>query len=195
MSRWQSDPSVPRGDDYDARWKQMAAQGRSIHGEADFVCRRLGPPPKRVLDAGCGTGRVAIELAARGYDVTGADLDPAMLATARMKAPAIAWHLADLADPASFAEGSVFDAIVLAGNVLIFVAPGSEATVVANCASALVTEGLLIAGFQTRPSGYTPEAFDADATSAGFVLVDRHSTWDDDPWTGGTYQVSVHRRG
>ena len=36
-----------------------------------------------MLDAGCGTGRVAIELAARGFSVVGMDLDEAMLDTAR----------------------------------------------------------------------------------------------------------------
>ena len=67
-------------------WRALAAEGKSIHGEADLVCRF---EPGSVLDAGCGTGRVAIELAARGIDVVGVDLDPAMLDHARLKAPSL----------------------------------------------------------------------------------------------------------
>ncbi len=62
----------------------MAARGESVHGEADFVMRYS---PASVLDAGCGTGRVGIELAARGVEVVGVDLDEKMLNAARCKAP------------------------------------------------------------------------------------------------------------
>ena len=41
--------------------------------------------PTTVLDAGCGTGRVAIEPARRGIEVVGADVDPSMLATTRQR--------------------------------------------------------------------------------------------------------------
>ena len=51
---------VPRGSDYDERWVEMARRGQSVHGEANFVSVFQ---PRTVLDAGCGTGRVAIELA------------------------------------------------------------------------------------------------------------------------------------
>ena len=78
-SRWQ-DTGAPRGDAYDARWRKLAAAGQSIHGEADLIeslLRETGG--SRVLDAGCGTGRVATELAARGFSVVGIDLDDDML--------------------------------------------------------------------------------------------------------------------
>ena len=52
-----------------------------------------------VLDAGCGTGRVAIELSRRGHDVVGVDVDEAMLEAARAKAPDLTWVQGDLADP------------------------------------------------------------------------------------------------
>jgi len=61
-----------------------------MHGEATFV-EALGV--RRVLDAGCGTGRVAIELARRGLDVVGVDADPGMLSAARAKAPELEWAL------------------------------------------------------------------------------------------------------
>ena len=62
----------------------MADRGENPHGEVDFVLRYQ---PSSVLDAGCGTGRVAIELARRGVDVAGTDLDGSMLTTAKGKAP------------------------------------------------------------------------------------------------------------
>ena len=82
----------------------------------------------RVLDAGCGTGRVAIELAARGFSVVGVDADNGMLSTARAKAPELEWIEADLSDltPRLDAE---FDLVLLAGNVMIFLQPGSEGRV------------------------------------------------------------------
>ena len=106
--------------------------------------------PKSVLDAGCGTGRVGRELARRGIEVTGVDIDPEMLGTARAKAPDSDWRLADLA---TVDLGRTFDAIVLAGNVMIFLAPGSEPAVVANLARHLAPRGVLIAGFQLCPAG------------------------------------------
>ena len=55
-------------DRYDARWAAMAQAGENPHGEADLV-HSLGPGS--VLDGGCGTGRVGIELARRA-----SELDP-----------------------------------------------------------------------------------------------------------------------
>jgi 2-polyprenyl-3-methyl-5-hydroxy-6-metoxy-1,4-benzoquinol methylase len=186
-SRWQSDGRFATGDDYDARWRALAAEGKSIHGEADFVCRF---EPASVLDAGCGTGRVAIELAARGIDVVGVDLDPAMIGTASVKAPELRWIEADLA---TVDVGRRFDVVVMPGNVMIFVEPGTEAAVVANMARHVASGGHLIAGFQLDRS-LGADAYDAAAADAGLERVDRFSTWEGDPWTpGGDYAVSVHR--
>ena len=192
-TRW-NEGSIPRGDDYDEQWRRMEAAGRSVHGEADLVDRLLGGPgtgDRTVLDAGCGTGRVAIELARRGYPTTGVDLDAAMLETARAKAPDLEWVLADL-DGLSL-SGRRFAAVVAAGNVMIFLAPGSERRVVASLAGLLSPAGLLIAGFQLGTSGIGLDRYDEVAASAGLVLADRWSTWDQEPFrAGGDYAVSVH---
>jgi SAM-dependent methyltransferase len=57
--------------------------------EVDFLVRELGPAPgASILDVGCGTGRHAVELAKRGYVVTGVDLSTEMLAQAAKAAKA-----------------------------------------------------------------------------------------------------------
>jgi SAM-dependent methyltransferase len=148
--------------------------------------------PRSVLDAGCGTGRVARELARRGLDVVGVDLDDEMLATARRKSPDIPWVTADLA---SVHLRRSFDAIVMAGNVMIFLTPGTEADVVRNLASHLGRAGVLIAGFQLRPGGLTLDAYDSLAREAGLSVIERWSTWEQAPTAAAdTYAVSVHRR-
>ena len=186
-NRWLSEGGG-RSRTYDQRWEEAAAAGRNIHGEADLVERLR---PTSVLDAGCGTGRVAIELARRGIDVAGVDVDASMLERAREKAPDLAWTEADLAD---VDLGRTFDVVVLAGNVMIFLAPGTEGRVVANLARHVTPGGSLVAGFSLEPGRLDLATYDAHAGAAGLVLADRWATWDEQPFAGGNYAVSVHRR-
>jgi SAM-dependent methyltransferase len=191
-TRWQ-DTSVPRGDDYDARWAKLAAAGKSVHGEADLVANLLQDSGgTRVLDAGCGTGRVAIELAKRGFAVVGVDSDAAMLDTARTKAPELNWVHADLVD-ADAAVGTEFDIVVAAGNVMIFLSPGTERAVVRRLADRLAPRGLLVSGFQLNTGRLTLERYDEYTAAAGLELVQRWSTWDREPFSGDDYAVSLHR--
>jgi SAM-dependent methyltransferase len=179
--------SHPRGDDYQARFDALAASGTDVHGEATFV-QTLDPAPRTVLDAGCGTGRVAIELARRGLEVVGVDIGPDMLAVARRLAPDIEWIEADLA---TFDLGRTFDVVVLAGNVVLFTAPGTEAALMQRCAAHVAPGGALVTGFQLTAGRYGVDDLDRDVP---LRLADRYSTWDRQPWTpGGGYAVSVHR--
>ena len=60
---------------------------RGTMGECDFIEEEIGRDTSlRILDVGCGTGRHAIELTSRGYNVTGIDLSESQLARAREKA-------------------------------------------------------------------------------------------------------------
>jgi SAM-dependent methyltransferase len=192
-SRWH-ETDAPRGDAYDARFAALEASGQNPHGEVDFV-ERLAP--RTVLDAGCGTGRVAIELARRGVDAVGVDLDPAMLSTARTKAPDLEWFEDDLATlDLRDATGARrhFDVVVAAGNVMIFVAPGTEAAVVERLADHLDDSGALVAGFQLGRQ-LTLDDYDRAAEQAGLRLDARFSTWDGEPFVdGGDYAVSIHRK-
>jgi SAM-dependent methyltransferase len=185
---------VPRGDAYDRRFEDLAASGMDMHGEAALVAS-CAPGPSSVLDAGCGTGRVAIELNRRGHVVVGVDVDGAMLEAARAKAPDLIWVYGDLADPGLDLDGRTFDIVVMAGNVLIFVPPGSEGRVIDNGARWLRPGGLLVTGYSLTPDGFGPRQHDTLAARSGLVLQDRWSTWDKHPYTpGDRYAVAVHRR-
>jgi SAM-dependent methyltransferase len=136
VSRWNQRDDVARGGDYDARWERLREQGESVHGEADLIedLLREGAATKgsgSVLDAGCGTGRVGIELDRRGIEIAGVDLDPGMLDTARAKAPHVDWHLGDLF---TLDLDRQFDLVAAPGNVMIFVEPLTEAGVIARLA-------------------------------------------------------------
>ncbi|OLR91274.1 class I SAM-dependent methyltransferase [Actinokineospora bangkokensis] len=175
------------GEDYQSRFDALAAQGRDVHGEAAFV-RAFAPAS--VLDAGCGTGRVGIELARHGVEVVGVDVDRSMLATAARLAPHLTWHHADLT---TLDLGRVFDVVVMAGNVPLFTPPGTEAALVAGVARHVAPGGALIAGF-SLDRGYSAADYDAHCAAAGLDLVERFATWSRDPFDGGDYAVSAHRR-
>lgn|SRR5487761_1262265 len=176
------------GEAYQARFDALAAEGLDVHGEAAFV-RSFGPAS--VLDAGCGTGRVAVELARHGIDVVGVDIDESMIGAARRRAPALGWVHADMA---SADLGRRFDAVVLAGNVPIFCATATRPALIRACAAHVAPGGVLIAGFQLD-RGYGLDAYDLQCQAAGLTAIERWATWDRRPFTGGEqYAVSVHRR-
>ena len=177
------------GDTYQRRFDALAARGVDVHGEAAFV---MAYAPISVLDAGCGTGRVAVELSHRGIsDVVGVDVDDSMLATARRSSDEVTWVQSDLA---ALELGRTFDVVVMAGNVPLFTPPGTQAALVAGCAHHLRLGGALIAGF-TIDDRYPIDEYDAHAALAGLLLVERYSTWERAPFVdGGDYAVSVHVR-
>lgn len=175
------------GSAYQGRFDALAASGAAIHGEADLVTRRR---PRQVLDVGCGTGRVAVELARRGTAVVGVDRSASMLAVARRRGPEICWIEADMCE---VDLGRRFDLVLMAGNVPLFTPPGTEARLVASCAAHVCPGGLLVAGFQLG-GDYGLEAYDADSAAAGLDLEARFATWDEAPFApGGDYAVSLHR--
>lgn len=175
------------GDGYQARVEEVLA-GRDPHGEVAFVQRFA---PASVLDAGCGTGRVAIELARRGVDVVGVDVSGSMLDTARRLAPDVPWVEADLA---ALELGRTFDVVVMAGNVPLFTPAGTTGAVVAGCARHVAPGGVLVAGFQLD-GRHGADEHERDARAAGLLPLGRWSTWDRDPWEpDADYVVAVHRR-
>ncbi|MGI8535608.1 MAG: class I SAM-dependent methyltransferase [Mycobacteriales bacterium] len=188
MNRWTEETGGSRGPAYEKTFRDLAAAGADVHGEAAFVDRLLAAQPAAppatqagrraaVLDAGCGTGRVARELARRGYDVVGIDSDTSMLEVARLEAPELRWLVDDLA---RLDLGERFDVVLLAGNVLVFLAPGTEAEVLRRAAAHLRPDGLLVSGWRTDRLSLS--AYDALAGAAGLEPVARYATWDAHPW-------------
>lgn len=175
MSRWLEETGGTRGESYDERFRELAASGVDVHGEAAYVDALL-PTGSTVLDAGCGTGRVAVELAHRGHRVIGVDSDPSMLAVAQ-RATTVTWGLEDLA---ALDLRERFDLVVAAGNVMVFLSPGTEPEVVRGLTRHLVPGGLLVSGWRT--DRLSAARYDVWVEAAGLERVARHATWSADPW-------------
>ena len=196
MSRWLQETGGTRGASYDEAFRELAAAGVDVHGEAAYVAA-LVPPGSAVLDAGCGTGRVGAELARRGYRVVGVDSDASMLAEAPT-VPGADWQLADLDTLSTL---GAYDLAVAAGNVMVFLADGTGPSVVARLAASLRPGGLLVSGWRTeraeddgRPVLAVAD-YDAWCSAGGLEPAVRHSTWAGDAWTDDAdWCVAVHRR-
>ncbi|SCF20357.1 class I SAM-dependent methyltransferase [Micromonospora chokoriensis] len=194
-TRWATDTGPEHSQWYIDRFRKLAAEGADLAGEARLV-DTLVAPGSRILDAGSGTGRVGAALAQRGHTVVGVDADPALVAAARADYPGPTWLVADLAelDLPALGETEPFDAAVLAGNVLAFVAVGTEPEVLRRVAAHLRPDGVLTVGFGTE-RGYPLTAFDADAVAAGLRVEHRFATWDLRPWRDDApFAVTVLRR-
>ena len=195
LTRWGTDHDEGHSTWYIERFRRMAAEGVDLAGEARMVDAML-PRHARVLDAGCGPGRVGAELNRRGHTVVGVDADPALVEAAEADHPGPRWLVADLAelDLAAQGEPEPFDGAVLAGNVMTFVAPGSEPRVLAKVAAHLRTDGFVVIGFGVD-RGYALADLDVHAAAAGLVKEHRFATWDLRPWhDDADFAVSVFRR-
>ncbi|HEY1133422.1 MAG TPA: class I SAM-dependent methyltransferase [Nocardioides sp.] len=184
-ARWRRIATQGAGDDYAVRYAQrfraMAERGEDVHGEAAFVADLI-PAPARILDAGCGTGRVAVRLHELGYDVVGVDVDEAMLDQARAAAPALDWRLADLA---TFDLGETFDVVLVAGNTIPLLDPGTLLDACERLGAHLTPGGVVVTGFGTHADqlpGDCPVTALADVDAAFGVLgldaVVRYGTWE-----------------
>lgn len=165
------------------RFRDMAARGEDIHGEARFVDAMIARG-SRVLDAGCGSGRVGGRLVDLGHTVVGVDVDQVLIDAAIEDHPRGTWVLGDLVDLDLPAQGisQPFDAIVCAGNTITFLAPDTEIDVLRRMAAHLVPGGRAAIGFGAG-RGYAFEHFLDDAENAGFLLDAKYSSWDLRPFT------------
>lgn len=163
---------------YVERFRSMANTGADLAGESRFIDAMLARG-SRVLDAGCGTGRVGSSLASAGHDVVGVDIDPVLVAAAQQDHAGPHWLVGDLAEldlPAQgIAEG--FDAIVCAGNVMTFVAPSTRREVLRRMRIHLRAGGRIVVGFGAD-RGYDFGEFLVDAGASGLVPDLLLSTWD-----------------
>jgi SAM-dependent methyltransferase len=193
-TRWSTDTDENHSHWYIERFRSMAAEGADLGGEARLLDAML-PPRSRVLDAGCGPGRVGAHLCERGHLVVGVDADPLLIEAAQQDHPGPQWCVADLAelDLPALGIDDPFDGAVVAGNVMTFVAEGTEVDVLANIAAHVVPDGVVVVGFGTD-RGYSLERFDEHCALAGLRLEQRFATWDLRPWSESSdFAVSVLR--
>src|SRR5918998_1456315 len=168
---------------YAQRFRDLAAGGMDIVGEARLVDAML-PRGARVLDAGCGPGRVGGHLASVGHDVVGVDVDPVLIAAAEEDHPGPRWLVGDLAELHLPARGipEPFDAIVSAGNLKAFLAPSTRVPVLQRLRAHVTPDGRAVIGFGAG-RGYAFDDFRADARTAGWAEDLLLSTWDLRPFT------------
>jgi SAM-dependent methyltransferase len=162
---------------YIERFRSMAAAGDDLAGEARMIDAMV-PRGARVLDAGCGPGRVGAFLAEAGHEVVGVDIDPELIEAANEDHPGPLWLVDDLATLDLPARGidEGFDAIVCAGNVMTFLAPSTRGAVLARLRAHLRDGGRLAVGFGTD-RGYPLDEFLTDVKGAGLAVDVLLSTW------------------
>lgn len=168
---------------YVQRWRDLAAAGNDVVGEARLVDAML-PRGARVLDAGCGQGRVGGHLASAGHTVVGVDVDPVLVAAAEEQYAGARWLVGDLAELDLPAHGidQPFDAIVSAGNVMTFLAPSTRGRVLERLRAHVAESGRAVIGFGAG-RGYAFDEFLADAGAAGWTPDLLLGTWDLRPFT------------
>lgn len=204
-------------------------------GCADFYDQIYAPPPRAaiarlaalagagpVLEAGIGTGRYALPLAAAGVAMHGIDASPAMLAalTAKSGGAAISVTLGDFA--AMRVPGRFRLITCLADTLSLLTDAAAQASALAHFAAALHPDGLVLiettacpttesanthvditlttaAGprrYAARRCGVSVVALDDWAAAAGLSLHDRSRDWYGSPWNGETGSVfSLYRLG
>lgn len=180
---------------YIERFRSMAAAGNDLGGEARLI-DAMAPRGARILDAGCGPGRVGALLTELGHQVVGVDVDPALIAAAEQDHPGPQWLVGDLAEldlaPHGITDG--FDVILCAGNVMTFLAPDTRGEVLSRLGAHLREEGRLVVGFGAGRD-YEFDEFRADAVEAGLVFDLELGTWDLRPFTDESdFLVAVLRR-
>ncbi|GED96158.1 class I SAM-dependent methyltransferase [Gordonia crocea] len=193
--RWITETEPGHSEWYIERFRTMAEQGADLAGEGRLIDAMV-PRGSRILDAGCGPGRVGGYLHEVGHAVVGVDVDPKLIAAADADHPGPTWLVGDLAelDLPARGIGEPFDAIVCAGNVMVFLAPGTEALVLRRFAAHLADDGVVVVGFHTNRDLALAD-FDRAVDEAGLHLDLRLATWDVRPWRDDAdFAVSILRK-
>lgn len=185
-TRWETSRVGADWVEYRDRFGELHATGADLGGEARLLDAML-PRHADVLDAGCGTGRVTDALRLMGHRVIGVDRDAGLVAAARDWYPGSDYLVSDLLQLDAGILRSVgaptsFDLIALPGNVLVFVAPGTERSVLTTLTALLKAGGRIVTGFATDRD-YTVADLDVDAAAVGLRVEHRFATWDLEPWT------------
>ncbi len=194
MQKVAADPG--HSDWYIERFRSMARAGEDLVGEARLVDAMV-PRGARILDAGCGPGRLCGYLSAAGHQVVGVDVDPALIEAAEQDYPGPRYLVGDLAelDLPSRGIAEPFDVIVSAGNVMTFVAPSTRVEILRRLRNHCADDGRTVIGFGADRD-YDFDQFLDDAATAGFAVDLLLGTWDLRPFTGDSdFLVAVLRPG
>lgn len=177
---------------YAQRWDRIAAEGKDIYGEARLVDALLDRK-SRILDAGCGQGRIGGYLADRGHSVTGVDVDPYLIDVARDRHPGATWEVADLVE--GDLPAGPFDAIISTGNVFTFLAPGTQKAALERLAPLLAPRGRMAIGFGLD-RGYSFDQFHSDWQAVELRSSLLLESWDLRPYIPGrsTFIVAILER-
>ena len=155
QSRWadRTDANPDHSAAYIERFVKMEAAGNDLAGEARFI-DTLAPRHGRILDAGCGPGRVASILADLGHYVVGVDVDPVLIEAATQKHSGPVWLACDLAELDLASEGisEGFDVVACVGNVLPFLAPSTRQLVLTRLHEHLLDSGRIVARSEEHTS-------------------------------------------
>ena len=195
--RWFTETKENHSEWYVNHFRKLMREGADLSGEARFL-DALVSPGSRILDAGCGQGRTAGALAARGHTVCAVDVDEVLVDAARTDNAGPQYLVADISGDEFLTRVHEcvpevhFDAAISAGNVITYTSPGTEVAFLRNIARVLRPDSPYVLGFHV--ARYQLDAFDADLASAGFELENRFASWDLRPWTADSdFAVSVLR--
>lgn len=191
-SRWPGLTDPGHSHAYIERFRRMEQSGDDISGEARLVDAMV-TRRSRILDAGCGPGRLAGWLSAAGHDVVGVDIDPLLIEAAERDYPGPTYAVGSVTELDADALGGPFDAVVCAGNVMVFLALDTEVAALTSMGSVLAPDGFVIVGFHV--ARYPLERFDEHVREGGLVVEQRFATWDLRPWREDSdFAVTVLRQ-
>jgi SAM-dependent methyltransferase len=153
-------------------------------GQIAGVLELLGSPPKRVLELGCGRGRVLLPVAAAGHDVTGIDWNAESIRACqsalrrRAKTRAGAQLIeGDFTNPGVWPSGN-FDAVLCLGNTFMLLADVTKAVeVLVRAARSLAPAGVFI--LDDLPHDFWPELTEGNWQSGISEDGEMQLLWED----------------
>ena len=172
-------------------WRS-ALSAEQTRAEVDFLVRHLElAPGHRVLDVPCGLGRHALELASRGYGVTGLDLSEESIDAARAEAKArqlsLDFRITDMRDLPWSRE---FDAAFCFGNSFGYLEPADTVDFVSALARVLKPGARFAMQTGIAAESVLPNLRSRDETAIGDILLieeNRYDGWESRVETAYTF--------
>jgi SAM-dependent methyltransferase len=199
-TRWELGGSA--NDGYGQKFAELVATGQDVDGEARLADTLL-PRGARVLDVGSGMGRVSAALLGRGHHVVAVEPDPRLVAQSRRTYPEVDVLELDVRsltrdELSGRGRPTEFDLAVLVGNVMVFLAEGTERAVLEHVRGFLAPTGRVLVGFHVHGGPHTARPygrvdFVGDVEASG-LRVDLHAGSYELHPPGGDYGVWVLSR-